>query len=165
MLDLARILAAVTAVTERPEAVVTPKDAPTLVVTAVTVVTAPKGDDATRRHTVSESEPGAASRASRFDCNCRNCRNPSNGAPCAVTARTDSPVTAVTGTGRTTWGAPLPPPLPFVRCAECEHFRRNKDNPLAGVGRCRLGHPDGPGNMPQYPDAPRLCGSFRDDSG
>jgi len=66
------------------------------------------------------------------------------------------------GTGRTTWGAPLPPPLPFVRCAECEHFRRNQFNPLAGVGRCRLGHPDGPRNMPQYPDAPRLCGSFRD---
>ncbi len=172
MLDLARILAAVSAVSEPETATETPETQAGRGVSGVSAVSAEigKNAEATTPNRGQPTNGEGLARTSIYDRDNRDNRDTSNGAGFPVSAGALAPETTETppsryGTGRTTWGAPLPPPLPMVRCAECEHFRRNKSNPLAGVGRCRLGHPDGPGNLPQYPDAPRLCGSFRDDSG
>lgn len=93
MLDLARILAAVTAVTEQAGPAVT---APGLAVTAVTAVTA--GNNEVHALVSTETWPVSPglSRVSSSVCNCRNCRNPSNGAACSVTAAGTAAVTAVT---------------------------------------------------------------------
>lgn len=93
MLDLARILAAVTAVTEHPGPAVT---APRLAVTAVTAVTAENSEDRARSSSEAGPDSWGLSRVSSSVCNCRNCRNPSNDAACAVTATGPDAVTAVT---------------------------------------------------------------------
>lgn len=100
MLDLARILEAVTAVTDGRTAAVTPKAAPLQACTAVTAVTARMskgvGEDPTPDHQDADQPLEVLARSSISNRTTRNSRTPSNGAGSAVTAPEVAAVTAVT---------------------------------------------------------------------
>lgn len=99
MLNLSRILAAVTAVTEGRAPTVTAKSAPLLACTAVTAVTAENSKGATQPTTNQQDEtpdPETFSRIPRFNRNNRNNRTPINHAGLAVTEVEPLTVTTVT---------------------------------------------------------------------
>lgn len=103
MLDLARILARVTAVTEGRAPTVTAKTPPLQACTAVTDVTAEISKDAPRTapdNQGPDAEPEMLSRKMSFDRNNRNNRTASSGAGFVVTEAETETVTAVTEQAR-----------------------------------------------------------------
>lgn len=163
MFDLARILEAVTAVTEGRAATVTAKTPPLKGCTAVTAVTAQIGTNTTETSTNTKDSnpaPEPLSRVSIYDRNNRNNRTTSKDGGSAVTEGERPTVTTVTstGTGTDTHGAKL---VQLVRCGDCSKFMRNQDNPQAGIGTCKDGEPDR-GRWPYYPLAVRVCEAFED---
>lgn len=154
MLDLARILAAVTAVSEGCAPTDTAKTASEQAVTVVSVVSAENCKDVPRGapdEQDADAGPEILSRKKSLD---RYNRYTSNDAgsrvsvPDAVTDTTDT-----TGTGCDTYGHPL---ALLVQCGDCQHYIRNAMNADAGIGTCQLGEPD-LGGWPYFPGARRCC--------
>ncbi|MBK8068762.1 MAG: hypothetical protein IPK27_14385 [Rhodanobacteraceae bacterium] len=152
MLDLPRILAAVTAVTEGRAPAVTVKTAPEQACTAVTEVTAgiSKGatDSAEAPQPPTTDHPERLTRVSSFHRNNRNNRTASSDAGSAVTEAETETVTAVTTPAAV---------VQLVTCETCRHFRPDPINPPAGVGICAAGVAHLSIGRALHPMAPRYC--------
>lgn len=157
MLDLAKILAAVSVVSEVSRATETGETQAGRGVSPVSVVsvrnrqTAHESSDA---ETYQDSGQESASRTTSFNRDNRDNRDTSNGAGFGVSVRISATETTETGgTGCDSRGRPL---MPLVRCGDCQNFQPNRDNPAVGCGTCALGEPD-LGGWPHFPGARRCC--------
>lgn len=156
MLDLPRILAAVTAVTEGRAPAVTAKTATEQACTAVTEVTAGISKGTTESAMPSQSQashgPEGLTRVSSSNRTSRNSRTCVNHAGSAVTVAECEAVQAVTPEACATI-------VQLVTCETCRHFRPDPINPPAGVGTCAAGVGQLSIGRALHPMAVRRCAS------
>lgn len=156
MLDLAKILAAVSVVSEVSRATETAETQAGRGVSVVSVVSAENGMDADASASEQEKPTNGKwlSRIPSFNRDNRDNRDTSNDAGSGVSVQISATETTETGgTGRDTYGRPL---LRLVQCGDCQNFQPNRDNPTVGCGTCALAEPD-LGGWPYFPGARRCC--------